>query len=80
MKKKIPTYFSCTPATMTVEKAIAAMENGLTVLKFSLDAMDDENIKKIRGKRANYDESIEKIMKIKKIKKERNFKTILVLV
>ncbi len=77
-EKKIPTYFSCTPATMTVEKAIAAMENGLTVLKFSLDAMDDENIKKIRGKKANYDESIEKILKIIKIKKERNFKTILV--
>lgn len=77
-EKKIPTYFSCTPATMTVEKAEAAMENGLTVLKFSLDAMDDENIKKIRGKKANYDESIEKIMKIIQIKKKRNFKTVLV--
>ena len=31
--------------------------------------MDDENIKKIRGKRANYNESIEKIMKIIEIKK-----------
>ena len=41
-KRNIPTYFSCTPATMTVDKAVKAMEAGLTVLKFSLDAMDDE--------------------------------------
>ena len=46
-QKKIPTYFSCTPATMTVEKAEKAMEAGLGVLKFSLDAMDERKIKKI---------------------------------
>jgi|TARA_B100001971_G_C18190022_1_gene538038 radical SAM protein with 4Fe4S-binding SPASM domain len=77
-ERNIPTYFSCTPATMTVEKAVQAMENELTVLKFSLDAMDDEKIKLIRGKRANYNESIEKIHKLLEIKKERGFKTLLV--
>lgn len=75
---KIPTYFSCTPATMTVEKATLAMEAGLGVLKFSLDALDDEGMKKIRGKKANYTESIEKILKLIEIKKNRNFKTLLV--
>ena len=53
-KKKIPTYFSCTPATMTTEKAEKAMEAGLGVLKFSLDAMDERKIQKIRGKRADF--------------------------
>ena len=77
-KRNIPTYFSCTPATMTVEKAVEAMEAGLTVLKFSLDAMDDEKIKSIRGKKATYYESIEKIHKLIEIKKKRGFKTILV--
>ena len=77
-EKNIPTYFSCTPATMTVEKAVHAMEVGLSVLKFSLDAMDDESIKSIRGKKANYDESIEKILKLIDIKKERGFKTLFV--
>ena len=57
---------------MTVEKAVAAMENGLSVLKFSLDAMDDDEIKKIRGRKANYNESIRrKILEIIKIKKEK---------
>ncbi len=77
-KRNIPTYFSCTPATMTVEKAEAAMEAGLSVLKFSLDALDDEEIKKIRGKKADYTNSIDKIHKIIEIKKKRGFKTLLV--
>ena len=77
-ERNIPTYFSCTPATMTVEKAVKAMEAGLTVLKFSLDAMDDDNIKSIRGRKANYDESIKKILKLLEIKKERSFKTLMV--
>ena len=47
---------------MTVEKAVKAMESGLTVVKFSLDAMDDETIKSIRGKRADY---FDLIMKLK---------------
>jgi wyosine [tRNA(Phe)-imidazoG37] synthetase (radical SAM superfamily) len=77
-KKNIPTYFSCTPATMTIEKAVEAMESGLTVLKFSLDAMDDEKIKSIRGKKATFYESIDKINRLIEIKKEKNLKTILV--
>ena len=77
-ERNIPTYFSCTPATMTVEKAVKAMENGLTVLKFSLDALDEEAIKSIRGKKANYQESVDKINKLIEIKKKRGFKTLLV--
>ena len=44
------------------------MENGLSVLKFSLDAMDDDEIKKIRGRKANYKINKEdsEIIKIKK--------------
>ena len=77
-KKKIPTYFSCTPATMTVEKGEKAMEAGLGVLKFSLDAMDERKIKEIRGKKADFEDSIEKILKIIDIKKKKNFKRLLV--
>jgi radical SAM protein with 4Fe4S-binding SPASM domain len=77
-KKKIPTYFSCTPATMTVEKGEKAMEAGLGVLKFSLDAMDERKIKEIRGKKADFADSVEKILKLLDIKKKKNFKTLLV--
>jgi radical SAM protein with 4Fe4S-binding SPASM domain len=77
-KKNIPTYFSCTPATMTVEKAKKAMDAGLGVLKFSLDAMDERKIQKIRGKRANFQESVDKILELLKYKKEKKLKTLLV--
>ena len=77
-RKKIPTYFSCTPATMTVEKAKKAMDAGLGVLKFSLDAMEEKKIQSIRGKRANFKDSIDKIMQLIEYKKEKNLKTILV--
>ena len=76
--KNIPTYFSCTPATMTVEKAKRAMDAGLTVLKFSLDALDEIKIQKIRGKRANFKEAVDKILELIKYKKEKKLKTILV--
>jgi len=77
-KKKIPTYFSCTPATMTVEKAEKAMLAGLGVLKFSLDALDEKKIQKIRGKRANFSESVEKILHLVEFKKKNKLKTLLV--
>ena len=69
-KKGIPTYFSCTPATMTIEKAEKAMKAGLGVLKFSLDALDESKIKKIRGKKANFQESIDKILHLIEFKKK----------
>ena len=51
---------------------------GLGVLKFSLDALNDAKIKSIRGKKANYNESIEKILHLIEFKKKNNLKTILV--
>ena len=53
---------------MTVEKAKKAMDAGLGVLKFSLDAMDEKNTK-IRGKRANFSEAVDKILELLEYKK-----------
>ena len=49
------------------------MEAGLGVLKFSLDAMDERKIQKIRGKRADFEDSIKKILKLLDIKRKKNF-------
>ena len=57
---------------MTVEKAKRAMDAGLTVLKFSLDALDEIKIQKIRGKRANFKEAVDKILELIKYKKRKN--------
>ena len=54
------------------------MEAGLTVLKFSLDAMDEEKLNQLEEKKLHIPESIDKIHQLLKIKKERGFKTLLV--
>ena len=61
---------------MTVEKAVKAMEAGLTVLKFSLDAMDEEKLNQLEEKATYSGQSI-KFTNFLKLK-ERGFKTLLV--
>jgi len=73
----IPTYFSCVPANITVEKAERLMKAGLGVLKFSIDSLEDEGIKKIRGKHANFKEAFQTILDIIDMKEEKGYKTIL---
>jgi len=68
--RKIPTYFSCVPANINVEKVISLMESGLGVIKFSLDSLDDENQKRIRGKMNNFSDAYEKILSILEYKKQ----------
>ena len=63
---------------MTVEKAKKAMDAGLGVLKFSLDAMDERKIQKIRGKKANFEDAVNKILELIEYKKQKNLKTLLV--
>ena len=77
-EKNIPTYFSCTPANMTVEKGIKAMEAGLNVLKFSIDAMNEEDVRKIRGRKANFKPAMNNILQLLEEKKKRNLKTLIV--
>ncbi len=70
-KRGIPTYFSCTPANLTVERAKAVMDAGLTVFKFSIDALDDEWQKKIRGNQNNFDASYRTILEVIELKKKQ---------
>jgi len=71
----IPTYFSCVPANISVKKIIELMEYGLTVIKFSIDSLDDMEAKEIRGKNNNFTEAYNKIEQILKLKKEKKFNT-----
>ncbi len=74
----IPTYFSCVPANLTVERAEEVMEAGLSVFKFSIDSLDDEWQKKIRGKQNNFDASYQTVLDIIDLKKTKGYDTLLV--
>ena len=76
--RNIPTYFSCVPANLTVERAEEVMEAGLTVLKFSMDGLSDEMQKRVRGKRNNFDASFQTILDIIELKRQKGYKTLLV--
>ena len=77
-KRNIPTYLSCVPANLTVEKAEALMQAGLGVLKFSIDALDDELQKQIRGKQNNFEKAFKTILDVIDLKAAKGYKTLLV--
>lgn len=76
--RNIPTYLSCVPANLTVARAEALMQAGLTVLKVSIDGLNDEAMKAIRGPRNNFQESFRTVLDVLNLKKEKGFKTLIV--
>ncbi|OGQ46294.1 MAG: hypothetical protein A3H42_04545 [Deltaproteobacteria bacterium RIFCSPLOWO2_02_FULL_46_8] len=76
----IPTYFSCVPANINVGKFVEMMKAGAGVIKFAMDALDDENSRKIRGDKNNFNEAYEKILQLLQAKAEDpSIKTTIVL-
>ena len=68
-QKGFPTYFSCVPANIKPNKIYKLMDSGLDVIKFSLDALDDEGQKRVRGKNNNFQQSFNSILDILEYKK-----------
>jgi radical SAM protein with 4Fe4S-binding SPASM domain len=75
----IPSYFSCVPVNVNLERIASLMEAGLDVLKFSVDALDDEGAKRIRGKRNDFTQSFENIRSVIDLKEEKGFDTKIVV-
>ena len=74
----IPTYFSCVPANISVKRAEAVMGAGLTALKFSMDGLDDELQKKVRGRLNNFEKSYQTMLDVIEMKTRKGYKTIIV--
>jgi len=77
--KNIPSYFSCNPANIDIEKTMNMFENGLGYIKYSIESVDDIRHKQIRGKASNYSESYENIVRLVELKKKHNYKTTVVI-
>ena len=48
-ERNIPSYFSCNPSNINIDKLKEIMSNGLTYLKFSIDSINEDRSKNIRG-------------------------------
>ena len=75
----IPTYFSCNPANIDVAKTVQMFENGLDYIKYSIESVEDENHKKIRGSASNFSESYKKILKLLEFKEREGFETTVII-
>ncbi len=78
-EREIPTYFSCNPANINIEKTLKMFENGLGYIKYSIEAVDDILHKKVRGPASNFTESYKKILKLLDEKKRHKYKTKIVI-
>lgn len=77
--KGFHSYFSCNPANIDIDRTIEMFGNGLDYIKYSIESVDDERHKEIRGKASNFTDSYNKILKILDLKKEKGFKTTIVI-
>ncbi len=75
----IPSYFSCNPSNINLDRTIEMFNNGLDYIKYSIESVDDKRHKLIRGEASNFTESHEKIVKLLEIKKKNSFKTTIII-
>lgn len=78
-KKNIPSYFSCNPANIDIEKSIKMFDSGLGYIKYSIESVDDTRHKKIRGEASDFTESYKKILKLFEISKIKGYKTTIII-
>ncbi|MHB8772533.1 MAG: radical SAM/SPASM domain-containing protein [Syntrophales bacterium] len=72
-------YFSCNPANIDIAKTLEMFENGLNYIKYSVESINDERHKEIRGNASNFTDSYHNILKILDIKKKRGLKTVVII-
>ncbi|MBU1863865.1 MAG: radical SAM protein [Candidatus Omnitrophica bacterium] len=78
-ERNIPSYFSCNPANIHIERTQELFENGLDYIKYSIETVDDLRHKEIRGKASNFTDSYKKIITLLDRKKKNNYKTTIII-
>jgi MoaA/NifB/PqqE/SkfB family radical SAM enzyme len=78
-KKNIPSYFSCNPSNINIEKTTEMFDSGLDYIKFSIESTNDLLHKEIRGNASNFKESYGKIIKLLDLKKRNRYKATVVI-
>src|SRR3989339_1459409 len=77
--KGFSSYFSCNPANINIERTVKMFENGLNYIKYSIESVDDEKHKEIRGEASNFTASYNKILELIKLKKEKKYQTVIII-
>lgn len=72
-------YFSCNPANINLELTYKMLDAGLDYIKYSIESVNDEVHKTIRGEMSNFTESYEKIKEVIRYKHEKMLNTTIVI-
>lgn len=72
-------YFSCNPANINFDLTYKMMEAGLDYIKYSIESVDDEVHKSIRGEASNFTTSYESILKVLDYKEKHGLGTTVVI-
>lgn len=78
-KRDLPSYFSCNPANIDMERTRRTFENGLGYVKYSMESADDVRHKEVRGQQSNFTESYRRIVELLDYKAQRNLDTTVVI-
>lgn len=73
------TYFSCNPANIDMERTMEMVDNGLDYIKYSIESVDDQVHKEVRGEASNFSVSYQKIKEVLEYKKKTGGKTTIVI-
>ncbi|MBU1349344.1 SPASM domain-containing protein [Patescibacteria group bacterium] len=75
----IPTYFSCNPANISLDRVEEMFKAGLGYIKFSVESPDDTRHKEIRGPASDFTQSYRKIMELFERKAKHGYATKIVI-
>lgn len=78
-ERGIPSYFSCNPTNIDIEKTTRMFDNGLGYIKYSVESVDDIRHKEVRGEKSNFTDSYKKILHMLDLKSRRGYKTSVVI-
>ena len=73
-QKNIPSYFSCNPANIKMDKMERCFDNGLSYIKFSIDSMTDS----VRGK-DDFERDYANIMRVIDMKVSNDYQTQIII-
>jgi radical SAM protein with 4Fe4S-binding SPASM domain len=78
-ERNIPSYFSCNPANIDIEKNLQMFEGGLGYIKYSIESVDDLRHKSIRGQASDFTNSYNKIIQLLDLKEKHDLQTTIVI-
>lgn len=78
-EQNIPSYISCNPSNINVERNIQIFQEGLGYIKYSIETTDDAFHKQIRGEHSNFNDSYKKIIQMLDEKEKKNLDTNIVI-